>query len=792
MKLTEEKLREAIKNGIATINEAKKAPKHVKGDIYDATIKYNGKTYKGLEFEEGDMVDDHGHEQEWNYVATADDGIEFSVSVSRAYHGEVEDWDWSYLEANESVVTEGKSFKNTTDFEKFLIEIDGMGEFKIKQIMGKDYIDTPGFYQDEKKDYDDAIDFMQSNMGQKEFDKLESWWDNNVAESVVNEESSLHKRFNKMVNNNLEDVVEILIQLDKIEYNDRDKLSYYEIHANQIDGAQNIKDSLTDYSDKKLKDVLKAFESVVNEAGDAKKYKQFWDKGPETQIRRRFGKEYNNAIENRVSLLLTLVEDPDKAEDYAEMDFLSLPDDISTGLVNMDPKELHAILDESVNEGMSKSAIKKAIKTIDKQIDTETGGDGEALDNETLQALEQEKERLGGMIESVNVNEASIELDVIDHTDKVLLKQLKSLKVKMKVISDKGPGGGAAVIELTGKREALEDVVSNPVWGWDDPDLEELIQEHKVNEAKFVKDFDKKVLDAGTEKDILKIYPDAETFVGKHSHFFGQLEPNLFYKAYYAKYYKEDTGESIKGDFKITTVYSKKGSSYVNLYLESANTLEAPAVNESVIGIKTERDFTGKDLKTALDKAKIKYKMNRLSMTLMVLDLDKKYYDDAKKVVDDLGLNVMMAKESKLTEASNLLKQDALSPAEYQKAKKLKGFDPANYLWDKKQELHLIRKMSETEHYTQGNRNSKLSKINEGKKPSSSEYKEIKKVAKDAEKRLMRDDKLGNYDVEDYEEAILQYYNDNIGSSSFKEIMGWFDGSDENIFYDYFIEYGNF
>jgi len=244
-------------------------------------------------------------------------------------------------------------------------------------------------------------------------------------------------------------------------------------------------------------------------------------------------------------------------------------------------------------------------------------------------------------------------------------------------------------------------------------------------------------------------------------------------------------------------------------------------------------------LKTALDKAKIKYKMNRLSMTLMVLDLDKKYYDDAKKVVDDLGLNVMMAKESKLTEAkggwalytdgkkiksfrskkealralqlvqlsdnsvelkaesklteaSNLLKQDALSPAEYQKAKKLKGFDPANYLWDKKQELHLIRKMSETEHYTQGNRNSKLSKINEGKKPSSSEYKEIKKVAKDAEKRLMRDDKLGNYDVEDYEEAILQYYNDNIGSSSFKEIMGWFDGSDENIFYDYFIEYGNF
>jgi len=48
-----------------------------------------------------------------------------------------------------------------------------------------------------------------------------------------------------------------------------------------------------------------------------------------------------------------------------------------------------------------------------------------------------------------------------------------------------------------------------------------------------------------------------------------------------------------------------------------------------------------------------------------------------------------------LNEANNLLKQDALSPAEYQKAKKLKGFDSKNYKWDKNQDLHLIRKMSE-------------------------------------------------------------------------------------------------
>jgi hypothetical protein len=49
-----------------------------------------------------------------------------------------------------------------------------------------------------------------------------------------------------------------------------------------------------------------------------------------------------------------------------------------------------------------------------------------------------------------------------------------------------------------------------------------------------------------------------------------------------------------------------------------------------------------------------------------------------------------------LEEANNLLKQDALSSAEYQKAKKLKGFDPKNYKWDKNQELHLIRKMNES------------------------------------------------------------------------------------------------
>jgi hypothetical protein len=100
------------------------------------------------------------------------------------------------------------------------------------------------------------------------------------------------------------------------------------------------------------------------------------------------------------------------------------------------------------------------------------------------------------------------------------------------------------------------------------------LSESVVNEAKFVKEFDKAVLDAETEADVLKVYPDAEFYVGKMSHFFGELEKNLFFKAYYADWYKKDTGKSIKGDFKITTIYSEKGSRYVNLYVEESAVTE--------------------------------------------------------------------------------------------------------------------------------------------------------------------------------------------------------------------------
>ena len=73
---------------------------------------------------------------------------------------------------------------------------------------------------------------------------------------------------------------------------------------------------------------------------------------------------------------------------------------------------------------------------------------------------------------------------------------------------------------------------------------------------------------------------------------------------------------------------------------------EAKKINESMIGIKTKANFKPLQLKGALERAKIQgFQMNRLSVTLTALKLDKKYYKEAMKIIDGLGLAVMMAKE---------------------------------------------------------------------------------------------------------------------------------------------------
>ena len=90
------------------------------------------------------------------------------------------------LGIDESTVNEAEKFKSTEDFEEFLEEIDGMPEVRIKRIMGKDYIDTPGGFRDEADDYDnDIVEYTLSNMGRKDFEALKAWWENNVQESLT-------------------------------------------------------------------------------------------------------------------------------------------------------------------------------------------------------------------------------------------------------------------------------------------------------------------------------------------------------------------------------------------------------------------------------------------------------------------------------------------------------------------------------------------------------------------------------------------------------------------------------
>jgi len=138
--------------------------------------------------------------------------------------------------------------------------------------------------------------------------------------------------------------------------------------------------------------------------------------------------------------------------------------------------------------------------------------------------------------------------------------------------------GGSYVVRPNGEvvNVAIGNSFPNAVYAKiGDKDIKKIMKNIKkfesveVNEAKFVKSYDTKVNDAETKKEVLKIYPKAKFFVGKTSHFFGELEPNLFFKAYYPKYYKQDTGKTVKGDFKITSVYSQKGSRYVELMKES-------------------------------------------------------------------------------------------------------------------------------------------------------------------------------------------------------------------------------
>ena len=177
--------------------------------------------------------------------------------------------------------------------------------------------------------------------------------------------------------------------------------------------------------------------------------------------------------------------------------------------------------------------------------------------------------------------------------------------------------------------------------------------DESVVTEKFVKEFDKAVLDAETEADVLKVYPNAEFYVGKMSHFFGELDKNLFFKAYYAKYYEEDYGKKIKGDFKITSIYSEKGSRYVNLYVHESAVVEKDDVAthldnlEDAVG--KARDFfaIGKELDKGGYKKKYFYSDTMAPSYTIEVDgfkfaiINKKYVDKGDREVGDIAIGLL-------------------------------------------------------------------------------------------------------------------------------------------------------
>ena len=186
---------------------------------------------------------------------------------------------------------------------------------------------------------------------------------------------------------------------------------------------------------------------------------------------------------------------------------------------------------------------------------------------------------------------------------------------------------------------------------------EEVEEEQQVDEARFVKDFNEDVLDAKTKEEVLKLYPNAEFFVGKSDHFFGELDDNLFFKAYYTKAQKE---------FSIKSVYSKKGSNYVHLY----NRIGESVVNEgrSINKIQTEWSQTTSnmvqkvaDWKAAEGDRKIELLEELKALTAkkkeLELELDTKVAGKDKDVKLAIEGNTF---ESVVNEAKTKYKKDDL------------------------------------------------------------------------------------------------------------------------------------
>ena len=69
--------------------------------------------------------------------------------------------------------------------------------------------------------------------------------------------------------------------------------------------------------------------------------------------------------------------------------------------------------------------------------------------------------------ESTDLDEAFIDVDTADPKSREFEKLLKKYKIKAKIITMKGPGGGMPLVKLSGKKKDLEGILKDPM-GWQD------------------------------------------------------------------------------------------------------------------------------------------------------------------------------------------------------------------------------------------------------------------------------------------------------------------------------------
>ena len=69
--------------------------------------------------------------------------------------------------------------------------------------------------------------------------------------------------------------------------------------------------------------------------------------------------------------------------------------------------------------------------------------------------------------EEINLDEAFIDVDAADPKSPEFAKLLRKYRVKAKIITMKGPGGGLPLVKLSGKKKDLEGILKDPM-GWQD------------------------------------------------------------------------------------------------------------------------------------------------------------------------------------------------------------------------------------------------------------------------------------------------------------------------------------